>query len=164
MLSIGACRVDDLDRSFYVELKPISDNEVPDALRVSGFSLERLRENGTTPSQAMSAFRRWIDEQIDETNKVVFVGFNASFDWSFVNWYFDTFIGENPFGIGAIDIKSYYMGLSGCLWAETTSAQLPPSFQPSRHQSHHARDDAQAQAEIFSRLLAAHAVNGARNI
>lgn len=40
----------------------------------------------------------------------VFVGFNAGFDWSFVNWYFLRFLGENPFGFAPLDIKSYYMG------------------------------------------------------
>ena len=43
----------------------------------------------------------------------MFVGFNATFDWAFVNFYFHQYLGENPFGIGGIDIKSYYMGLSG---------------------------------------------------
>jgi hypothetical protein len=82
-----------------------------------------------------------------------FYSFNASFDWSFVNWYFHVFLGENPFGIGTLDIKSYYMGLSGCLWQETTSSQLPPNLQPSHRQSHNALDDAIAQAEIFKKLL-----------
>ena len=40
----------------------------------------------------------------------MFVGFNASFDWSFVNWYFHKFVGTNPFGVAALDIKAYYMG------------------------------------------------------
>ena len=40
----------------------------------------------------------------------VFVGFNAPFDWSFVNYYFHRFLGHNPFGFTAVDIKAYYMG------------------------------------------------------
>lgn len=45
-----------------------------------------------------------------------YVGFNASFDWSFVNYYFDLFLGENPFGIAALDIKSMYSGAADCSW------------------------------------------------
>jgi len=155
MLALGACRVDDTDKTFYVEIQPITDNFVAEALEVSRLSLDRLRVHGTAPHRAMSMFRRWLGEQIADPDQPVFVGFNAGFDWSFVNWYFHSFVGANPFGIGAVDIKSYYMGLSGCRWGDTTSAQLPLEFQPSRHQSHHAREDAQAQAEIFAKLLVA---------
>jgi hypothetical protein len=49
----------------------------------------------------------------------VFVGFNAAFDWSFVNYYFQRYLGENPFGFAALDIKSLYMGATGCAWEET---------------------------------------------
>jgi len=81
------------------------------------------------------------------------VGFNASFDWAFVNWYFHIFLGENPFGIGALDIKAYYMGFSGCSWRDTRSSQISPPFRSSRHQTHNALDDARAQAEVFEKLL-----------
>jgi len=83
------------------------------------------------------------------------LGFNASFDWSFVNWYFVHFGVPNPFGIGAIDIKSYFMGLAGSTWGETRSSRLPEEYQPRPKQRHNALDDALAQAESFARMLAA---------
>lgn len=49
MLSIGACLVDDPDVTFYLELKPISDNFVPAALEISGFALDELRVRGNDP-------------------------------------------------------------------------------------------------------------------
>ncbi len=154
MVSLGACLVDNSTEQFYIELKPINDNNIPEALKVSGLTFEKLTATGINPAEAMSSFQNWV-HRVTDNQRAVFVGFNASFDWSFVNWYFHVFLGKNPFGIGALDIKSYYMGLSGCLWQETTSSQLPLSFQPSHRQSHNALDDAIAQAEIFKKLLQA---------
>lgn len=154
MLSLGACLVGAPDVAFYVELRPITDRFVPAALRVGGLSLQQLAESGRDPAAAMADFRAWI-AQATAGRQPVFVGFNAGFDWSFVNWYFHHFLGDNPFGVAALDIKAYYMGLAGCRWRETTSGRLPARFQSSLPHDHHALDDARAQAEIFAKLLAA---------
>jgi DNA polymerase III epsilon subunit-like protein len=153
MLSIGACDVDNLERSFYVELKPIKDNANPAAMAVSKLSLETLKVKGKDPATAMSQFNSWTN-QIAGERIPVFVGFNASFDWAFVNWYFHKDLDDNPFGIGALDIKAYYMGLSGCTWTETRSSKLPAEFKQSISSTHNAMDDARAQAQIFRKMLA----------
>jgi DNA polymerase III epsilon subunit-like protein len=153
MLSIGASVVGNPEATFYVELKPISKEFVPDALKVSGFDLDRLEHEGEPTAEAMKAFKNWV-ETVAADHKPVFVGFNACFDWQFVNWYLESFAGGNPFGFAGIDIKSYFMGFSGCRWSETTSSQLPSEFQPDTPQTHNALDDARAQASIFEKLLA----------
>ena len=153
MLSLGACVVGAPDKAFYMELCPISPEFDPEAMKVSKFDLNQLKASGTPPAEAMTAFRRWIKTEAGSL-KPVFVGFNACYDWQFVNWYFHTFLGENPFGFSGIDIKAYFMGLSGCPWSKTTSGQLPPEFQPDVPQTHNALDDARAQASIFDKLLA----------
>ncbi len=152
MLSLGACVVGNRDASFYVELKPISKEFVPEALNVSGFDLDRLEREGISPKKAMTNFRNWVEKTAGES-KAVFVGFNACYDWQFVNWYLESFAAGNPFGFGGIDIKSYFMGLSGETWSKTTSSQLPEEFQPDERQTHNALDDARAQASIFFKLL-----------
>ena len=154
MLSLGACLVDSPEIAFYTEFKPVNDHFIPAALKVGGLTLEQLTTTGRDPVEGMRAFGDWV-HQVVNRRVPVFVGFNASFDWAFVNWYFHVFFGDNPFGIGALDIKSYYMGLSGCFWRETTSSKLPRRFQPSHCQTHNALDDAIAQAEIFKKLLVA---------
>ena len=83
------------------------------------------------------------------------MGFNAAFDWSFVNWYFHTYLGENPFGFAPLDIKGYYMGLRGCAWSETKSSRIPPEYQSAPHTAHNALADAKAQAEVFLKLVQA---------
>jgi ribonuclease T len=156
MLSLGACLVEDINRVFYVELKPTTRKAVPEALRVSGFDLDALAGTGEEPRRAIQLFSDWVHETVGNRGPV-FVGFNAAFDWSFVNWYFHSFHGDNPFGIAPIDVKSFYMGLSGVAWKETTSRRLPLEFQPAAPTgvAHNALDDARRQAEIFRRMLRA---------
>lgn len=152
MLSLGACLVEDRDQSFYVELRPINDNADPKALEVSRFSLSSLRESGEDPHAGFVAFRDWI-KKVSGLRRPVFVGFNAAFDWSFVNWYFHTCLEDNPFGFAPLDIKAYYMGLSGCAWSDTKSSRLPSEYQSQPHEAHNALNDAKAQAETFLKLL-----------
>jgi len=152
MLSFGACVVGNPEETFYVELKPISAAFVPEALKISGFDLQKLETEGAEVIKAMKDFQVWI-LKVSETKKPIFVGFNGTYDWQFINWYFISFCGSNPFGFGGIDIKSYYMGLAGLKWSKTTSSQLPPEFQPDVPQTHNALDDAIAQASIFSKML-----------
>lgn len=154
MLSIGACVVRSPEVSFYIELKPINDRFIPEALAVCGFSLEQLKISGIEPSEGMKSFNKWIKDVATDLMPV-FVGFNAPFDWQFINWYFHVFLGSNPFGINAIDIKAYYMGFSSSTWVNTSSRRLPSWLQPANHKKHNALDDAIAQAQIFSRLLSA---------
>jgi len=47
MLSVGACVIGDTSKTFYVELKPLNDNYIQQALDVTGFSMEKLKKNGT---------------------------------------------------------------------------------------------------------------------
>jgi ribonuclease T len=149
LLSIGACDVDDAKRVFSCELRPINMNADPDALKVGGFSLERLAETGTPPKEAMTAFATWLDSLVGKTDTPVFVGFNAPFDWSFINYYFHKFIGRNPFGFAALDIKAYYMGATGCSWRETRSSVIDSHLKPRSKSDHNALHDAQYQAELF---------------
>jgi ribonuclease T len=152
MLSLGACVVGKPERNFYVELQPVTPNFDPEALKISKLDFNKLSRSGTEPKAAITSFAEWIRGEAGET-KPVFVGFNATYDWQFVNWYFHTFTVENPFGFGGVDIKAYFMGMNGCLWSKTTSSQLPAEFQPDQPQTHNALDDAKAQASIFEKLL-----------
>lgn len=149
MLSIGACDVDDSSRTFACELKPLNRNAEPKALEVTGFSLETLEQTGMPPHEAMSGFFHWSKGLIKPDEKLVFVGLNAPFDWSFVNYYFHKFVGENPFGFTALDIKAYYMGVTGCSWADTRSSRMAKTLKPRNRGDHQALHDAQYQAELF---------------
>lgn len=159
LLSIGACLVDaPADATpgdgFYVELKPTSTEALPEALAVGGFTLAGLEATGTDPADAMLAFERWIATVVPEGSYPVFVGFNAGFDWMFIAEYFERFLGRNPFGHTALDIKSYSMGLSGSSWAGTSLKRLSPRYLDGSKLSHNALGDAQDQARLFRALRA----------
>jgi DNA polymerase III epsilon subunit-like protein len=163
MLSIGACLVRRPERRFYREIRPISADFVADALKVSGLSMSALARTGVEPSEAMREFGAWVRSSSADREPVM-VAFNASFDWSFINWYFVHFGIENPFGIGAIDIKSYYMGLTGTSWSDSRSSEIPEPYASRGSHTHNAVDDAVEQASMFVRMLAAprHEMNRAR--
>jgi ribonuclease T len=149
LLSIGACHVDDERQSFSCQLRPITRNADPAALAVTGLSLDRLEREGRDPLDAMRAFRDWLRQVAGEEASVVFVGFNAAFDWSFINYYFHKYLGENPFGFSALDIKSLYMGKTGCAWSQTRSSRITAALSPQRRGDHNPLHDAQYQAELF---------------
>jgi DNA polymerase III epsilon subunit-like protein len=154
MLSIGACVVGNTGEEFYTEVQPINDAFVPEAIEVAGKSLDEFARSGQTPEKAMTFFHDWVKKISGDTSPV-FVGFNATFDWSFINWYFHTYLGGNPFGISGIDIKSFYMGMSGCSWEDTKSSHIPSKFKGRSPHTHNALDDAKEQAEMFELMLKA---------
>ena len=137
MLSLGACVATDRDEGFYVEIKPLNENAIPDALKVSGFDMAKLAITGEPPEDAMAKLAGWVKKVVGD-GKPVFLGFNAGFDWSFVNWYFIHFTGKNPFGFAPLDIKSYYMGMIGCGWEDTKSSRLMPEYRPAKPGDHNA--------------------------
>lgn len=149
LLSIGACSVFEPEKAFVCELKPITDAFDPKALEVTGLSLEDLKENGLEPRLAMTQFSEWLQQITGANETIVFVGFNAPFDWSFVNYYFHRFMSENPFGFTALDIKALYMGTTGCTWRDTRSSKIAEHLGPMTSGTHDALQDAKYQAEIF---------------
>jgi len=154
MLSIGACTLGNPRQEFYVELKPDKDKFLPEALAISDLSMERLTEEGLDPKIAMQSFVDWLKIVVPTGQRPLFVAFNAPFDWMFVNEYFFNYLGHNPFGHAALDIKSYFMGQEGVLWAQTGMWNIGQRYLNRKQLSHHALQDAIDQAEIFEKMLA----------
>jgi DNA polymerase III epsilon subunit-like protein len=153
LLSIGACVAYKPDRGFACQVKPISTNADPQALEVTGLRLDDLLLTGLTPEEAMERFAQWITE-VSAGSPPVFVGLNASFDWSFINYYFHRFVGSNPFGFAALDIKSLFMGAWGCDWHQTRSSNMKRVLSAVSEGTHDALEDARYQAELFRRIRA----------
>jgi len=154
LLSLGACRVDRPEATFYAELQPATREADPVALGVSGLSLDHLAEHGLPPEEAIRRFAAWVEEAVPGGARPVFVAFNAAFDWMFVADCFCRFGVPNPFGHAALDVKALYMGVTGEPWARTTLADVAARYGLTVHLPHHALDDALIQADLFRRILA----------
>ena len=154
LLSIGACMVDDLERTFYRQLQPDRPAHEVQALAVSGLSLETLAEEGIPAEEAMRQFDEWLSVNTPAHQIPVFVAFNAAFDWMFVQDYFHRYLGRNPFGHSALDIKALYMGVKGGLWTETSYNAIAHQFDLPTRLQHHALRDALDQAVLFRKILA----------
>jgi len=151
MLSIGACVVDapDSEPGFYVELQPDREGVLDSAMAVGGFTLDGLRASGTAPEAAMRQFADWIDAVTPAGHRPVMVGFNAVFDWMFVADYFHRYLGRNPFGHSALDIKAFYLGVTGSSWPGTSMNFVAERYGLSITLTHNALDDARDQAALF---------------
>ena len=161
MLSVGACVVDpestdapDTEPSFYVELQPDREGVLEAAVSVGGFTLDGLRASGTAPAAAMQQFADWIASVTPAGHRPVMVGFNAVFDWMFVADYFHRYLGHNPFGHSALDIKAFYLGATGSSWAGTSMNFVAERYGLDITLTHNALDDARDQAALFRAVRA----------
>lgn len=140
MISFGAVIVDEeLNKSFYGKLKPISEKWIPEALKVSGFSRDETLEFDD-PKEVMSKFRDWI--KINSKSKPMFFSDNNGFDWQFINWYFIHFINENPFGFSSTNLGSLYKGMVNDMFKNFKH------LRKTKH-THNPVDDAMGNAEAL---------------
>ena len=153
LLSIGASTVTEPKETFYIELIPTSLNTVQSAMEVSKLDIEQLSKTGTPAKEAMQNFSQWVDRVLPENTSPVFVAFNAPFDWMFVNDYFHRYLGYNPFGHKALDIKALYMGAYHEDWFDTSFQKVQEQMGIKSPLTHHALDDAIQQADILKVIL-----------
>ncbi len=153
MYELGACLVRDDATTFSEELTLVTDAYVTDYLTACGRTIGELRRRGSDPAAVMRRFAAWI-ESVSVGQTPVFVGLNAAFDWMFVSWYFESFVGKNPFGHnGCLDIKAYYAGMTHCQWADAKRRRIADRFRSPRPHTHAALDDAREQAEMFRKMV-----------
>lgn len=154
LLAIGACTLGPRTSTFYVEMQPVNKRITPEAYAVHHLDMKRLAERGRPPAIAMASFEDWVLAETPEGSRPVFLAFNAPFDWMFVNDYFYRYLNRNPFGYSALDIKAFYMGLSGVEWHQTSMGEIRALYLQDTQVTHHALRDAVDQAEIFTKMLA----------
>lgn len=147
-------RPESYDEKLYKEIKPISDVFQAEALRINGLDRNRLCVEGELPEQAMTETSRWVMKVAGEAQPVL-VAYPLSFDWSWLYWYFIKFSGDgSPFAYSrCFDIKTAIAVKSGIAISEAGRARIDPSLRSNHPHTHHAIDDAIAQAEIFANVF-----------
>lgn len=150
MVCFGAIVVEPaLAKTFYGQLKPISDSWVPAAIQVAGFSRRQTLEFDD-PKEVMQQFADWV--RAVSQGRPMFIADTGGFDWQFINWYFHHFLGENPFGHSSLSLGSLYKGMVKDMYSSFKH------LRKTRH-THHPLDDARGNAEA---LLAIHEKHGLR--
>ena len=156
LVAIGACLVYRPDEGIEILVRP--DPALPwrvDAEVIHGLGRERLERDGLEPKEAIERLAAWLERVVPPGSRPVFVAFNAPFDWMFVADYAWRYLGRNPFGISALDLKALYLGRhleSVERWAETTRERVRERYPIALPHTHRALDDAREQAAICRRI------------
>jgi hypothetical protein len=142
------------EKAFYAELRPISDQFQSEALAVNGLDRARLCVEGRSPEEAMSDASAWVTD-IARPHKPVLVAYPLSFDWAWLYWYFIRFSRSgSPFGHSqCFDVKTALSVKGRIPIADAGRSQVPRRLRPKHRHTHHALDDAIAQAEIFANVI-----------
>lgn len=158
MLSLGAVSLT-LERGVYGRfsrnLHPLVGAQVdPDTMRwwhQRPAAWAKCREELWHPAPSMRDFRDWIAAQ---GSKPVCIAYPAGFDWTFLYWYLQRYLGASPFGFTCLDIKSYASALLHLPFRDTVKRNLPPAwFSKKAKHSHVAVEDAEEQAELWLNML-----------
>ena len=140
MVCFGAVVVDaKLDKTFYGQTRPISDDFIPSALAVSGFT-RREHEKFDHPLETIFQFREWLFALNDK--RLIFISDNPAFDWQFINYYMFAFSHSNPFGWSGRRIGDLYCGWQQDLYANWKH------LRKTTH-DHNPVNDAKGNAEAF---------------
>lgn len=108
MVCFGAVIVEpSFSKTFFGRTKPISKEWQESTLAISGISREE-HETFNDPTEVMQKFKEWIAKT--SKGKPIFISDNPAYDWQWINWYFHTFIGQNPFGFSAQRIGDKFQG------------------------------------------------------
>lgn len=142
------------DHTFYRELRPISEEFQPEALKINGLDRKQLLEEGSDPKDAMAEAADWVRDMCPECRPVL-VAYPVAFDWAFLYWYFERFApGGSPFGHSScLDIRTLYQAVAGTVFDQSGKTAMPEFLKPRSPHTHNALDDAVEQGELFSNLL-----------
>ena len=105
------------------------------------------------PRDVMAAFGAWVAAH--GGRRPIFISDNNGFDWSFINYYFHRFTGQNPFGHSSQNLGSLYKGV-----VKDTFANFK-HLRTTAH-THHPVDDARGNAEALLRIVQEHGLKIAR--
>jgi len=142
MVCFGAIVVEpSLNKTFYGRTSPISQEFIPEALVISGFS-RKEHLSFEHPTYTIKKFVEWIKE--NSVGRPIFISDNPGSDFAFINYYMHIFNnGENPFGHSARRIGDLYCGMVN---DASKNFEWKKKFRKTNH-DHHPVNDAKGNAE-----------------
>lgn len=163
MLAIGAVATDAQKEiaSFYRKLLPHKDAKAdPDTVRwwqtAEPEGWKELQKDAEPPDVVMKDFYEWV-KSFGKTP--VFVAHPVWFDYGFVRWYLQTFVGDDPFHDYSkpqqtLDIASFISGKYSLPLSKSVRQTLPERLLANMPEhTHLAIDDTQGYAAILRNVL-----------
>jgi len=132
----------ELDTTFYGKTRPISEFYDERALAVSGFSREEHLKFDD-PAIVMLEFEAWLKTY--SKGRPILISDNNGYDSSWINWYFLTYLGKNPFGWSSRRIGDLYCGMQNDTWAAWKKLRTT-------RPTHNPVDDAMGNAEALLKM------------
>jgi hypothetical protein len=116
---------------------------------------KRSREDLVSPRGAMVECKGWLEE-MRRFGKPLICGAPSGFDFTFMYYYFQRFIGESPIGFASLDLRSYAAAVMKRQYRHVGKRQYPAEWiDENLPHTHVALDDAIEQGCILINMMRA---------
>lgn len=110
--------------------------------------------NQFDPKIAILDLDKWVSKIRSKTGlKPIFVGYPASFDFMWINWYLNYFANNEPLGFSAFDMKSYAASFLKKDFSQSTKRNFPKRWFDNLPHTHIAIDDAIEQGAMAINMI-----------
>ena len=114
---------------------------------------KKSREGLVSPRGAMVECKGWLDE-MRAFGRPIVCGAPSGFDFTFMYYYFQRFIGESPIGFASLDLRSYAAAVMKRQYRHVGKRQYPPEWiDRNLPHTHVALDDAIEQGCILINMM-----------
>jgi hypothetical protein len=114
---------------------------------------KRSRESLTSPRAAMVDSKVWLDD-VRRFGRPIICGAPSGFDFTFMYYYFQRFLGESPIGFASLDLRSYAAAVLKRQYRHVGKRQYPPEWiDENLPHTHVALDDAIEQGCILINII-----------
>jgi len=99
----------------------------------------------------MKQYGEWLEQL---PGRIIFLAYPVAYDFRYIDYYFQRFLGRNPFRYLTIDLRSYTMGMLNVSYQKANKQKLPVEWSDGFKHTHIALDDALEHGAIFCNMLA----------
>ena len=115
----------------------------------------KCREDLVAPRTAMVDAKSWLDD-LRRFGRPIVCGAPSGFDFTFMYYYFQRFIGESPIGFASLDLRSYAAAVMKRQYRQVGKRQYPAEWiDADLPHTHVALDDAIEQGCILINMIRA---------